>query len=43
MQLRKRNLGEKRKRSELEESKNSENSESSEKNYELSVVSHFTL
>ena len=40
MQLRKRNLGEKRKRSELEESKNSE---SSEENYELSVISHFTL
>ena len=49
MQLRQRKLEEnnintKRKRKELEESKDSETSaQSSEENYELSVISHFTL
>ena len=38
------NINTKRKRSELEESKDSETSaQSSEENYELSVISHFTL
>ena len=49
MQLRQRKLEEnnintKRKRKELEESKDSETSaQSSEENYELSLISHFTL